>query len=278
MHYTIVYMRRKLIRKYKAYNQEFQRSKELFLKWFKPEFKKRLFGIKKIEYKNIPIIINNYNRLEMLSTLINSLTSKGYHNLYIIDNKSTYPPLLEYYTKIPYPVYMLNKNVGHLALWKTGIYNQFRDSYYVYTDSDLEILPECPDDFIEKFISLLQKYPKALKAGFSIRIDDLPDHYKLKEKVIEWESVFWKEEIEPNIFKALIDTTFAVYKPYFIGEPIDPDCFCIRTGFPYSVRHLPWYINSENLSEEELYYLDHIKTLTHWSEQNKPDTSPTHKE
>ena len=36
-------------------------------------------------------------------------------------------------------------------------------------------------------------------------------HYKLKEKVIEWESVFWKEEIEPNIFKALIDTTFAVY-------------------------------------------------------------------
>ena len=85
-----------------------------------------------------------------------------------------------------------------------------------------------PDDFIEKFILLLQKYPKALKAGFSICIDDLPDHYKLKEKVIEWESVFWKEEIEPNIFKALIDTTFAVYKPYFIGEPIDPDCFCIR--------------------------------------------------
>ena len=54
----------------------------------------------------------------------------------------------------------------------------------------LEILPNCPDDFIEKFILLLQKYPKALKAGFSICIDDLPDHYKLKEKVIEWESVF----------------------------------------------------------------------------------------
>lgn len=27
-------MRRKLIRKYKAFNQDFQRSKELFLKWF----------------------------------------------------------------------------------------------------------------------------------------------------------------------------------------------------------------------------------------------------
>ena len=96
---------------------------------------------------------------------------------------------------------MLNKNVGHLSLWETGIFKQFKDSYYAYTDSDLEILPNCPDDFIEKFILLLQKYPKALKAGFSICIDDLPDHYKLKEKVIEWEKRFWKEEIEPNISK-----------------------------------------------------------------------------
>ena len=103
-------------------------------------------------------------------------------------------------------------------------------------------------------------------------------HYKLKEKVIEWESVFWKEEIEPNIFKALIDTTFAVYKPYFIGEPIDPDCFCIRTGYPYSVRHLPWYMNSAKPTEEELYYLGHIKTLTHWSKQNQTNTNSAKKE
>ena len=190
----------------------------------------------------------------MLTKLIHSLENRGYHNLYIIDNQSTYPPLLEYYTRLPYPVYMLNKNVGHLSLWETGIFKQFKDSYYAYTDSDLEILPNCPDDFIEKFILLLQKYPKALKAGFSICIDDLPDHYKLKEK------------------------TFAVYKPYFIGEPIDPDCFCIRTGYPYSVRHLPWYMNSAKPTEEELYYLEHIKTLTHWSKQNQTNTNSAKKE
>lgn len=101
---------------------------------------KKIFGSKKINYKDIPIIINNYNRLEMLTKLIHSLENKGYHNLYIIDNQSTYPPLLEYYTRLPYPVYMLNKNVGHLSLWETGIFKQFKDSYYAYTDSDLEIL------------------------------------------------------------------------------------------------------------------------------------------
>lgn len=57
-----------------------------------------------------------------------------------------------------------------------------------------------------------------MKAGFSICIDDLPDHYKLKEKVIEWESVFWKEEIEPNIFKALIDTTLLYISPILSGN------------------------------------------------------------
>lgn len=55
---------------------------------------------------------------------------------------------------------MLNKNVGHLSLWETGIFKQFKDSYYAYTDSDLEILPNCPDDFIEKFILLLQNIQK----------------------------------------------------------------------------------------------------------------------
>ena len=46
-------MRRKLIRKYQAFNQDFQRSKELFLKWFIPEIKKRFLGVKRINYKDI---------------------------------------------------------------------------------------------------------------------------------------------------------------------------------------------------------------------------------
>ena len=159
--------------------------------------------------------------------------------------------------------------MGHLAVWETGIYKQFTDSYFAYTDSDLEIHPDCPDDFMEKFVSLLKKYPKALKAGFSICIDDLPDCYLLKDKVRAWESQFWKQEVEPNVFLAPIDTTFAVYKPYFKGELIDFDYVYFRMGFPYSVRHLPWYVDSGNPSEEERYYIGHLKTSTHWSEQSK---------
>lgn len=262
-------MRRKLIRKYKKAKVDFELSRKKFIRYFHLSMKARFCGVRDIPYKEIPIVINNFNRLETLLKLLYSLEVRGYKNICIIDNGSSYPPQLDYYRECPYTVYLLHKNVGHLAVWETGIYKQFTDSYFAYTDSDLEIHPDCPDDFMEKFVSLLKKYPKALKAGFSICIDDLPDCYLLKDKVRAWESQFWKQEVEPNVFLAPIDTTFAVYKPYFKGELIDFDYVYFRTGFPYSVRHLPWYVDSGNLSEEERYYIGHLKTSTHWSEQSK---------
>ena len=107
-------------------------------------------GIRHIPYKEVPIVINNFNRLTSLKKLIGGLESRGYRNIHIIDNASSYPPLLEYYSTCPYPVYMLHKNVGHLAVWETGLYKMFTDSYFAYTDSDLEIFEGCPDNFMEK--------------------------------------------------------------------------------------------------------------------------------
>ena len=51
----------------------------------------------KINFFEVPIIINNRDRLTTLRNMINSLQNMGYKNLYIIDNESTYPPLLSYY-------------------------------------------------------------------------------------------------------------------------------------------------------------------------------------
>lgn len=40
--------------------------------------------------KEIPIIINNFNRLTTLRLLTETLTACGYTNIYILDNASTY--------------------------------------------------------------------------------------------------------------------------------------------------------------------------------------------
>ena len=231
-------------------------------------FRYLLFGTKLSDPYKIPIIINNYNRYEMLCKLINSLVQRGYYNIYILDNKSTYPPLLEYYQRCPHKVIKLDKNYGFQALWlNKSIFQQFKNNYYVYTDADMEIDPQCPNNFIEFFISILKKYPLSQKVGFGIRIDDLPNCYANKDKVIEWEKQFWKKELSPGLYKAWIDTTFALYRPFAYGPTSER--LTIRTGSPYLIKHLPWYIDSENLTDEELYYIKHISKSTHWSQLNK---------
>lgn len=216
------------------------------------------------EYKNIPIIINNFNRLECLSLLVSRLERDGYKNIYIIDNNSTYPPLLEYYQTLPYKIFYLKQNVGYLSLWKTGLFKQFKRSYYVYTDSDVIPSNISPSDYIEHFYRIMQKYKNAQKVGFGLRLDNLPDTYMHKNEVIKWENQFFKIELDEKIYKAVIDTTFALYRPYVHG-PANFYALQIRTGYPYLAEHHPWYQDSANLSEEDIFYKNSIETSTHWS-------------
>lgn len=223
-------------------------------------------GVRIDDPKDIPIIINNYNRLDYLTQLIASLEARGYRNIRIIDNKSNYPPLLKYYDTCPYKVYRLAENVGYLAIWETDIYKEYEKSYYVYTDSDMRIVDECPDDFMDKFINILEKYPMAQKAGFGLKIDDLPDTFKNKQTVLDHEARFWHYPVGDDVYDAEIDTTFALYRPFCKGKA-DRCQKTYRTGGRYQIHHLPWYVNSAELTEEEQYYVDTITRSTYWSQQ-----------
>lgn len=220
---------------------------------------------KPTDLKDIPIFINNYNRITTTTNLINALTKRGYTNIHIMDNQSTYPPLLEYYKTCPHKVHYLKKNYGSRAFWKSGLWLRFMRSNFVVTDSDVVPIDECPDDFIENFYNLLKKYPKVHKIGFSLKIDDLPDWYKYKDKVIEWESKYFENEKEKNVFIAPIDTTFALYRPFSKRGKRDGETEILRVGAPYQARHLPWYINSNDLDQEEAYYVNSLQTSSHWS-------------
>lgn len=244
-----------------------KRTSELIVMPFR-RFRYALFGKKVIDLKQVPIIINNYNRLYYLKLLIESLESRGYYNIHILDNLSTYPPLLEYYKTCKYNVIRLSENLGYCAIWRSKVYDQFKHNYYVYTDSDMQIDPNCPDDFMEKFMRIMNRKFYAQKVGFSLRIDDLPDTFANKNKVIEWEKKYWANEEIPGAYRANIDTTFALYRPYCFGAASNVKLM-YRTDFPYVIKHLPWYIDSSNLTEEESFYVRSLKKSTHWSIQNR---------
>ena len=228
----------------------------------------RMTHWKKPEYHSVPVIINNYNRVTYLQQLISSLEKRGYRNIHILDNQSDYPPLLEWYETCPYEVIRLDKNYGFKAIWDSGVYNRFKHSFYVYTDSDVVLDEECPEDFMKVFMDILDRYPDCLKVGFGIHIDDLPDHFRMKDEVIRVESRFWKDELEEGVYLAQIDTTFALYRPYCYG-PANNHHMMIRTGSPYMIRHLPWYIDQDHLSDEESYYINHTTQSTHWTKKAK---------
>ena len=228
----------------------------------------RVFCKNPTNFKTIPIFINNYNRLTTLKKLIDALEKRGYKEIHILDNQSTYKPLLDFYKKTPYKVHFLKKNYGEKAFWKSGLWLKYMGGHYVYTDSDVVPVEECPEDFLEYFYNLLTKYPYVHKIGFSLKIDDLPQTFKNKRKVIDWEKKFFENSIQKNVFLAPIDTTFALYRPFSKRGNRDGKTPMLRTGFPYQARHLPWYINSNQLNEEEKFYINSLKTETHWSSKN----------
>lgn len=220
-------------------------------------------------YKSIPIIINNFNRLAYLKRLIASLMSRGYDNIIILDNASTYPPLLEWYkNECNVRVIDLKANYGHTALWTSGVIRQFESDYFVYTDPDLELVDECPDDFLWKMLRNLKSYVKGQKIALSLKIDDIPETYQYKADVIMQEERF-SREMEYGMYVADVDTTFALYEPYAKGGYVD-DMVTYRMPYPIQCRHLPWYEDLNHLSEEDEWYAQHkLKQIGWWSSKMK---------
>lgn len=217
-----------------------------------------------VDARDIPIIINNRNRVSSLALLISALETRGYQNIYIIDNDSTYPPLLEYYKSCPYKIFYLGYNAGYASLWHSGLIKQFHHDYFAYTDSDITPATECPADFLQFFLDRLRSERNLYKIGLSLRIDDLPDCFELKAQVIAWERQFYNKPVDPFFFEAVVDTTFALYKPGMV-HGANSYLRTYRSARPYELLHLPWYVDSKHLDAEEAYYRAHAETLTHWT-------------
>ncbi len=73
---------------------------------------------------------------------------------------------------------------------------KFRNDYFVYTDSDMVPVDECPDDFLDFFLQTLKKHRLAQKVGFSLKIDDIPDCYAMKDTVISEEQKYFRYQHE----------------------------------------------------------------------------------
>ncbi|WP_295681207.1 hypothetical protein [uncultured Fibrobacter sp.] len=223
--------------------------------------------LKNGNFKSFPIYIISFNRLSLVKQTVEWLKKNGYSNINIVDNCSTYKPLVEYLSSCDCKVIRMKGNYGHEVVYRHPRFFFIRNfTFFALTDPDLMPVSECPSDFIEVFVKAMFKYPKFPKVGFSLKLDDIPDEYYLKAEVLKWETRFYDNKIECNkvvLYDSRIDTTFAVNAP-LLFKSRRKKYSGIRTGFPYQVRHLPWY--GEKKSDELEYYLKSVrKDVSNWN-------------
>lgn len=215
-----------------------------------------------------PVIINVRDRLHGLRELVEWLERAGNAEIWLLDNGSTYQPVLDYLAESPHHVRRLDGNLWHTAPWLCGLVPELnRDRPIVVSDPDVVPDDDCPLDALDHFAAVLEAHPEVDKVGFGLRIDDLPDCYAHREAVIAWESRFWTDEVAPGLYRAPIDTTFAMTRPR-VGYRLHPS---LRTGAPYVARHLGWYEDSAHPSDELLHYRAHADPLTtNWEGERAP--------
>ena len=211
------------------------------------------------------------DRLEPLQQLLEWVSDQ---DVYLVDNASTYGPMKKFLKEMhdsgPHRVYYANHNYGHTSPWKCKLVP--RNERYVVTDPDVVPDENCPRDFLKTMHEILDAAPDLQKVGFGLRIDDLPDHYIGKESVIKHENGFWgcrRDVLGIEGHEVPIDTTFALHRegvrlPEYCSPSTDiwP---ALRLGFPFVARHLPWYNDSANPSQEDMYYKNHAnRRITNW--------------
>lgn len=221
--------------------------------------------------KSIPIVILNRDRLNPLVEQVAVLKSKGYNNIIVIDNQSTYQPLLDWYSlnlvDVFYNNITANSNTAFrdLVAAKHPKFTAIVSNWYVFNDSDIIPLSTVPDNFVDDLVYYAIRHQKT-KVGMSIKIDDINLDYPLNAWVHGYESSYWTNGIkdgEVELYPHPIDTTFAVHAPN--TQPTWSND-TLRVGVPYIVKHAPFYYDPENLPDDEKYYLAHMnKQSSNWS-------------
>ena len=213
----------------------------------------------------IPIYIPVFNNPTYLNNFINQFEKIGNYEFIIVDNNSTYPPMIKllHLLEKRCQIERLKVNRGpHFILRDIDFYEKLPE-HFCLSDPDVEINQDLPSNFMETLLKISHEYQIG-KVGFSLEIpkeNELRDlHVSMDGQLwstIDWEQQFWKDEIGKtdtgdNIYKTTLDTTFALYnKKYF-----DPDdrYRSLRVAGRFTAKHLGSYKDQLVPKEEQDFY------------------------
>lgn len=217
--------------------------------------------------KTLPVFINSFNQYHYLNQLVEFLLKSCFANIWIMDNQSTYPPLLDYYDKIVdatgrrVSVFYYSNNMGPHFFHQSGLFTSLWNYPHFYTDPDI-IFPELSTNFVTYFLNVSDhfKIAKVAPALTLPEVEDMveakicmPETNQMPVSVREWESRFWVDKISENIFIAPVDTTFHLFNPkYFKLQQFYQGLRIAGKGF--EAIHRPWFKSDQAPLEERAFY------------------------
>ena len=214
----------------------------------------------------IPVIVISYNNGAYVENITKQLQSFNITPI-IIDNhsssKKTQDILYDLEHKNLAHIIRSQHNFGHMVGFLKPIYDLLPE-VFAYTDPDLQLNENLPEDFLSKLANLTIEFP-VFKAGFALTLKNhgpikdtkfhschyKPIYYEKCLSIEEFESRYWVNKLEHDaleLYAAQIDTTFAVYrKNNYIGKFHN----AIRVAGNYSAIHLPWFEKLDLLAEKD---------------------------
>ncbi|CAF2019033.1 unnamed protein product [Rotaria magnacalcarata] len=226
-----------------------------------------------------PIFIITRDRVNSLRRAISSYNrlSTPWH-LIICDHNSTYPPMVAYLDELKHrgvTIFHIRSSAWSEVIKDIRSYIQqylaFHPDfkYYVVTDPDIGLNISAPDIMLF-FAGVLETCPGVNVVGPALQITNIPDYYRMKQKVITHESQFWRSVPSMATWKGNsyhlaiqpIDTTFAMRRRTTAFVPLHDGT--IRTYAPYMAIHLDWYLNSSDPGDDYRWYIRHQSGINHW--------------
>ncbi len=214
---------------------------------------------------DIPVYIPTFNNPSYAGHMLRQLKEWRIRNVVIVDNASSSPEMLDFLNGAQgdAKVVFLPDNRGPQDVILSDANFPLLPDVFCVTDPDLEFNEAMPQDFLYQLLMLTHEHAVG-KAGLALNLADrhlMQDgrfpfggrHYQ----IWEWESQFWTQPAAPladgsAVFRANIDTTFALYNKQFFRRETFYDA--VRVAGRYTCRHLPWYRDTGIPASEEGFY------------------------
>jgi len=214
----------------------------------------------------VPVFILSFNRLACLRQLIAWLESAELAEPVIVDNGSTYLPLLDWFDSMRNAIAIrrFDDNYGPYRVWDQRLFASDTGAdqpFYVVTDPDVVPIEECPKDVIPRLIEAWHELRRP-KIGLSLRLGTIPDTLPHGGEIRRWEETLQSRELPRparhgggaplRCYDSLLDTTFQVNHRDVL--PPSHGSEGVRLAHPYQADHLGWQIDPQRLSEEDEFY------------------------